>query len=281
MEITSQPEKSSLNNFLAGINCLGYKEAIEKINTALSYSTTPTTPTTLLHIITANPTHAVAYANNDGFRTVYDRVSKEGLITVDGIGIQKANEWLLGKKSERVTGIGLSEKMFTEFQSEDNVAYIFLGASNENRGKAVANVKLSHGIDIAGEVGGKYGENDDGMLESIKDIAADNANKKIILLMASTVPIGDLWIDKYREKFPDNIKVAMNVGQAFDVWSGNVKRAPEFYQCSGLEWLYRLINNPEKNIRRQQVQAAYVHMVGCALAQKHIANNPFVKSFTK
>jgi N-acetylglucosaminyldiphosphoundecaprenol N-acetyl-beta-D-mannosaminyltransferase len=36
------------------------------------------------------------------------------------------------------------------------------------------------------------------------------------------------------------------IGGSLDVWSGEVKRAPEIYQKLGLEWLYRTISQPER-----------------------------------
>jgi N-acetylglucosaminyldiphosphoundecaprenol N-acetyl-beta-D-mannosaminyltransferase len=38
----------------------------------------------------------------------------------------------------------------------------------------------------------------------------------------------------------------IGIGGSFDVWSGNVKRAPEIYQKTGTEWLYRTITQPER-----------------------------------
>ena len=38
----------------------------------------------------------------------------------------------------------------------------------------------------------------------------------------------------------------MGVGGSLDVWAGTAKRAPEFYRKHGLEWLYRLIQEPSR-----------------------------------
>ncbi len=44
--------------------------------------------------------------------------------------------------------------------------------------------------------------------------------------------------------------VAMGVGGSFDVFSGKVKRAPEWWQRHGLEWLYRLAMDPRNKIAK-------------------------------
>ena len=41
-----------------------------------------------------------------------------------------------------------------------------------------------------------------------------------------------------------NVKGAIGVGGSLDVWAGMLKRAPMFYRKHGLEWLYRLIQEP-------------------------------------
>ena len=42
------------------------------------------------------------------------------------------------------------------------------------------------------------------------------------------------------------VKAAIGVGGSLDVWAGEVKRAPEFYRKHGLEWLYRLVQQPSR-----------------------------------
>jgi N-acetylglucosaminyldiphosphoundecaprenol N-acetyl-beta-D-mannosaminyltransferase len=42
------------------------------------------------------------------------------------------------------------------------------------------------------------------------------------------------------------VKAAIGVGGSLDVWAGTVKRAPEFYQKHGLEWLYRFAKQPSR-----------------------------------
>lgn len=42
------------------------------------------------------------------------------------------------------------------------------------------------------------------------------------------------------------VPVMAGLGGSMDVLAGNVKRAPEFYQKHGLEWLYRLVKEPQR-----------------------------------
>ena len=46
--------------------------------------------------------------------------------------------------------------------------------------------------------------------------------------------------------------IYMGLGGSFDVFTGNVKRAPRLFRENGLEWLYRLLSQPSR-IKRQKV----------------------------
>ena len=45
----------------------------------------------------------------------------------------------------------------------------------------------------------------------------------------------------------------MGVGGGYDVFAGNVKRAPKIWQNSGLEWLYRLLSQPGRIGRQMKL----------------------------
>ena len=56
--------------------------------------------------------------------------------------------------------------------------------------------------------------------------------------------LAEFFIDNCRKIIKNALWVG--VGGSFDVWSGEVKRAPEIWQKLGLEWLYRTIKQPER-----------------------------------
>lgn len=63
-----------------------------------------------------------------------------------------------------------------------------------------------------------------------------------ILFVAYGHPRQDVWIAQHRHELP--VKVALGVGGAFDFVAGVTPRAPAWVQQWGLEWLYRLIQEP-------------------------------------
>ena len=79
-----------------------------------------------------------------------------------------------------------------------------------------------------------------------------------ILFVAFGVPKQEFWISDNLEKIP--VKIAIGVGGAFDYISGRVKRAPEWIQNIGLEWLYRLIREPWR-LKRQLALLEFIRLV--------------------
>lgn len=66
------------------------------------------------------------------------------------------------------------------------------------------------------------------------------------------------WIDNYKKDLP--ARVFMGVGGSFDYLSGNVSRAPKVFRQLGLEWLFRLINQPWRIFRQLRI-ASFVLML--------------------
>jgi len=84
-------------------------------------------------------------------------------------------------------------------------------------------------------------EEEQAMIEQI------NQAKPDFLWVSLGLPKQENWIMKYLDKV--DAKVFVGVGAAFDFYTGNVKRAPIWYQKNGLEWLYRLAFEPRMFVR--------------------------------
>lgn len=78
-----------------------------------------------------------------------------------------------------------------------------------------------------------------------------NATKPDILFVAFGAPKQELWMQKHRANL--NVPVMIGVGAAFDFALGRLKRAPLWMQKSGLEWFYRLCQEPRRLWKRYAV----------------------------
>lgn len=75
-----------------------------------------------------------------------------------------------------------------------------------------------------------------------------------LLFVAITSPKKENFINRWRDQL--GVSFVMGVGGTFDVMAGKVKRAPRWMQRRGLEWLYRVIQEPRRMWRRYLVTNA-------------------------
>jgi len=168
------------------------------------------------------------------------------LIIPDGIGIVYASKILKHPLNERVTGIDFLSVVLEYLQETGKSAY-FLGSKPGNDGEhgvaelASQNMQLKYpDLKIAGVHHGYFSAGDE------KDIVADiNRSGADFLCVAMGSPRQEKFIYDHMGEF-SNVRAAMGVGGSLDVWAGTLKRAPEFYQKHGLEWLFRLIQEPSR-----------------------------------
>lgn len=99
------------------------------------------------------------------------------------------------------------------------------------------------GLHLAGTYEGSPKEEDEEKIISIiKKSEAD------ILFVAYGVPAEELWLERNLKK--TGAKIGIGVGGTFDFLAGRKSRAPKFVRSIGLEWLWRLILEPQR-LRRQ------------------------------
>jgi len=99
-------------------------------------------------------------------------------------------------------------------------------------------------------------------------IAKINSLNADVLWVGIGSPKQELWIWKNRAKI--NARVLIGIGAAFDFAAGRVARAPRMVQKCGLEWLYRLLQNPKRLWRRNVDSVTFVLCVFRAKVLKEL-----------
>ena len=173
-------------------------------------------------------------------------VLSSDLILADGAAIVWASR-LLGKPlPERVAGIDLMMGMFRR-GNERHYRVYFLGASEEVSRKVVEKVATDYpNLVVAGRHHGYFSEAEEASI--IEDIAATSPD---ILLVAMTSPKKEKFLARAMQRI--SIPVSHGVGGSFDVLAGKVRRAPAMWQRLGLEWLYRVLQEPGRLWKRYLV----------------------------
>lgn len=204
-----------------------------------------------LRVISTPNTEIVMEAKKDDkLKAIINRAD---LIVPDGIGLIYASKIKKKPLQERVTGFDLSIKLL-EIGNENGYRIYLLGGKEGVAKKAAQHIKEKYpNIEIAGFHNGYFKGSHTGHKDSheeLKLIEDINSNIADIIFVGLGFPKQEIWIDENRDKM--NAKVIIGNGGVMDILSGNSKRAPEIYQRLGLEWLYRLIQNPSR-LKRQLV----------------------------
>jgi N-acetylglucosaminyldiphosphoundecaprenol N-acetyl-beta-D-mannosaminyltransferase len=188
------------------------------------------------HVVTVNPEFIMLARHHETFRAVLNRAD---LAVPDGVGILYASRLLGNPIRERVTGIDIIEQFMPRAASAGfRVFLLGAGPGVAERAAAVLE-RAAPGLVIAGtHAGSPDPSEEDGICRRI------NGAKPDILLVAYGSPNQELWIARTREKL--NVPVSIGVGGSFDFIAGVVQRAPPWMRSMGLEWFYRLVNQPER-----------------------------------
>ncbi len=140
---------------------------------------------------------------------------------------------------ERIDGIGLMFKLLKLADREGFSVYL-LGARQEIVEACV--LRIAHDFPRARIAGFRNGYFKESEIPAIAEVVRKTAPDILFLGMGS--PMKERLADEWKEKL--GARVIQGVGGSFDVMAGVVKRAPLWMQRSGLEWLYRVIQEPRR-----------------------------------
>lgn len=190
-------------------------------------------------VMTPNPEMVMLANKNPKLMTA---LSNADLVIPDGIGLILASKIKKIGLKERVTGIDTMGKAL-QICHENHFRIFLLGGKPGRAEKAIANIIAKYpGIKAAGCYHGYFNED-----ENEKIINLINEDDPHIIFVCLGSPRQEIWIHENRKKLL--CRIAMGAGGSVDVYAGEVKRAPGIYQKYGMEWLYRLLQEPSR-IRR-------------------------------
>lgn len=187
-------------------------------------------------IVTVNPEFVMAAQQNKAFRAVLHQAD---LATPDGFGLILAARWQGTRLKGRITGVQLTQRLAALAAARDYRIFFLGAAPGVAQQAAAALAKHYPGLHIAGCFAGSPDPRHEPFLRQLI-----TATRPDILLVAYGHPAQDLWIARNQPYL--RIPIAMGVGGVFDYLSGRAPLAPVWMRHIGLEWLYRLIRQPQR-----------------------------------
>ncbi len=181
------------------------------------------------------------------------------IVGIDGMGIVWGARALGIRVPERVAGIDLMERVLDACAAEGFRPY-FLGAKQEVLEAAVAEAQRRWPkLTFAGYRNGYFSSGDEwDVVMTIRESKAD------CLFIGMPTPRKERFLHSYRETL--GVPFIMGVGGSFDVLAGHVERAPSLMQRAGLEWLYRIYQEPGRMWWRYvSTNAVFAGLLGKAL----------------
>lgn len=208
-------------------------------------------------IVTVNPEFVVRAQTDKAFKNILNEAS---LATVDGTGIvwalQLNNQAI--SLEERLTGVELTEILLKLAElREYKILFCLRSDGLTPLDKFSLIIKQ------------KYPTLDFQVADSKEAVAKAQTFLPHIILVNLGAPEQEYWINENLPKIT-SARLAAGVGGTFDFLSGQAKRAPKFFRSFGLEWLWRLVQQPK---RFKRIFKAVVIFPLLILKDKYNKNN--------
>lgn len=187
-------------------------------------------------IATPNPEMLLEARRNPHFKKILQQTD---LNIPDGIGIIMASRLLKKPLPERITGVDFMLSLCETFAGTHKVFLLGAAAGIAEKVKYQLDAKIPH-LQIVGTHSGSPAPEEEKIICRL--IQKSDAE---ILFVAFGAPKQELWIARNLH-YLTSVRLVMGVGGAFDFLAGVRKRAPRFVQKLGLEWLYRLSQEPSR-----------------------------------
>jgi N-acetylglucosaminyldiphosphoundecaprenol N-acetyl-beta-D-mannosaminyltransferase len=203
-----------------------------------------------------NPACVNIASRHRGYRRLLRRAD---LVLPDGIGIKLGTALIGQPLRQNVNGTDLFPRLADRLQGHGTKLFLLGGGPGVAQGVAARIGERWPGLQVVGCRDGYFGVAEEGAV--VAQIRASGAE---LLLVARGVPAQELFVHRYLPLL--GVRVAMGVGGLFDFLCGRISRAPMWMRESGLEWVWRLMQEPGRMWRRYLI--GNMSFVGRVLLQR-------------
>ncbi len=196
------------------------------------------------HVVTANAQFYLLAERNLQFQ---ECLAEADYICADGLPIVRMCHWMGAREVERITGIDLIPSLCEQAASLGLPVYFLGGEPGSAAATASQLMDRYPGLLVCGVGCPPRGfENSPRVLREI--LASIEAANPAIIFVAFGAPKQEFFIRQHIKAM--GIPVAIGVGGSFEVISGMRRRAPQWAQTAGMEWIFRLAQEPRRLAKR-------------------------------
>lgn len=196
------------------------------------------------YVVTPNVDHIVQLERGGEIRNVYKNAS---LILTDGKPLVWISK-LYGKPiKEKISGSDLFPQL-CKMAAKKKYKMYFLGAAEGVAAKAAEKLKVRYpGLQVVGTYSPPFGfEKSEKEMEKIE--SQIKSAKPDILIVGLGCPKQEKFMYHYSKQL--GVPVSFGLGASLDFEAGNIKRAPRWMANHGLEWLFRITQDPKRLAKR-------------------------------
>ena len=224
------------------VDNLTMSEAIDSINALIKNQDRS-------YVVTPNLDHIVIIEKDPEFKTIYDNAS---LILADGKPLLWLSKIFGTPIKEKVSGSDLFPEL-CDLAARENYRVFILGAEEGVADTAAAVLVQKYpNLQIAGTYSPPIGF-EKNAIEVHRIVSMINDARSDILGVALGSPKGEKFI--YQVKDELNVRLSISIGATIDFIAGKVKRAPAWVSNAGLEWLFRIFQDPKRLFKRYWMDA--------------------------
>jgi N-acetylglucosaminyldiphosphoundecaprenol N-acetyl-beta-D-mannosaminyltransferase len=201
-------------------------------------------------VFTPNVDHLMKLQSDSAFLDAYGCAD---YVICDSKVVYYASRFLNMPIREKISGSDFFPAFYNYHKDTENIKIFLLGAREgvAQVAQEKINRKVGREIVVAAHSPSFGFERDDS--ECLRILEMINHSQATVLAIGVGSPKQEKFIHKYKDKMP-NIKIFLAIGATIDFEAGNVKRSPKWVSEVGLEWLYRLVLEPQRLWRRYLVE---------------------------
>lgn len=204
------------------------------------------------YVVTPNIDHIVQLERGG---KLVDAYKNADLILTDGMPLVWISKWYGTPIKEKISGSDLFP-IICEMAAKKQYTMFFLGAAEGVAAKAAENLMQKYdGLKVVGTYSPPYGfEKNEMELQHIERMIKDVHPH--ILIVGLGCPKQELFILNNKDRL--GVPLSLGLGASLDFEAGNIKRAPKWMREHGLEWLFRITQDPKRLIKRYLIDDSII-----------------------